>query len=72
MIKDYHTVCFKSFFGGVSLRVSGLYGYACEGQDTQARTIKTDALALGAEKLRFWTDVSLILTIRWSIGTFLI
>ena len=44
MIKDYHTVCFKSLFGGVSLRVPRLYGCACEGQDTQARTIKIDGL----------------------------
>ena len=44
MIKDYHTVCFKSLFGGVSLRVPRIYGCSCEGQETQAHTIKIDGL----------------------------
>jgi len=44
MLKDYHTVCFKSLFGGVSLRVPRIYGCSCEGQDTQAHTVKIDGL----------------------------
>ncbi len=43
-IKDYHTVCFKSLFGGVSSRVHRLNGCLCEGQDSSARTVKIDGL----------------------------
>ena len=44
MLKDYHTVCFKSLFGGVSLRIPRIYGCSCEGQNTQAHTVKIDRL----------------------------
>ena len=44
-IKDYHTVCFKSLFGGVSLRVPPLNGCSCEGQGAPAKTVKIDGLA---------------------------
>ena len=44
MLKDYHTVCFKSLLGGVSLRIPRIYGCSCEGQDTQAHTVKIDRL----------------------------
>ncbi len=43
-LKDYHTVCCKSLFGGVSLRVPRLHGCSCEGQDTRAQTVKIDGL----------------------------
>ena len=35
MLKDYHTVCFMSLFGGVSLRVPRIYGCSCEGHETR-------------------------------------
>ena len=44
MLKDYHSVCFKSLFGAVSLRVPRIYGCWCEGQETQAHTVKIDRL----------------------------
>jgi len=44
MLKDYHKVCFKSLFGGVSLRVPRLNGCSCEGQDNRAQTAKIDGL----------------------------
>ncbi len=44
MLKYFHTVCFKSLFGGVSLRVPRIYGCLCGGEDTQAHTIKIDRL----------------------------
>jgi hypothetical protein len=43
-IKNYHTVCFKSLFGGVNVRVPRLNGCSCEGQDTPAKTVKIDGL----------------------------
>lgn len=43
-LKAYHTVCFKSLFGGVSLRIPRLNGCLCEGQDARARTVKIDGL----------------------------
>ena len=43
-LKDYHTVCFKSLFGGVNMRVPRLNGCSCEGQGTPAKTVKIDGL----------------------------
>ena len=43
-LKDYHTVCFKSLFGGVNVRVPRLNGCSCEGQGTPAKTVKIDGL----------------------------
>ena len=44
MLKDYHAVCFKNLFGGVSLRIPRIFGCSCEGQETQAHTVKIDRL----------------------------
>ena len=43
-LKDYHTVCFKSLFGGVKVRVPRLNGCSCEGPGTPAKTLKIDGL----------------------------
>ena len=48
-LKDYHTVCFKSLFGGVKVlvRYTGvprLNGCSCEGQGTPAKTVKIHGL----------------------------
>lgn len=44
-LKDYHTACFKSLFGGANLRVPRFNGCPCEGLHTRAQTVKIDGLA---------------------------
>ena len=43
-IKDYHTACFKSLFGGIGLRIPRLNGCTCGGKDAPAKTVKVDSL----------------------------
>ncbi len=43
-IKDYHSVCFKSLFGGVNVRVPRLNGCSCEGKGTPPKTVRIDEL----------------------------
>lgn len=44
-IKDYHSACFKSLFGGVSLRVPRLNKCACENDAAWSKSVKINGLA---------------------------
>ena len=44
-LKDYHSVCFKSLFGGVNLSVPRFNACSCQDTNPRTETVRIDGLA---------------------------